>query len=274
MTTARAGDAFGMSRGDLLGDGWRPRDITVAVRSGSLIRCRNGVYVTPDMAHDVRIAASLGARLDCITALRRREVFVLGREGVHVRFARKGRQLRRHARVRRHWGTPLRMPHPRSLCVEPLDALVHAARCSEPRAFVATVDSALRQGVVAVDDLDDLFRALPRRFRVLRRMCDGLPESGPESLLRWMLRKLGCRYELQVIIRGVGRVDFLVDGWLIVECDSAAHHSGWDERRRDLRRDQAAAALGYATYRPIAEDIMWNPDIVWTALGGLIRSRR
>jgi very-short-patch-repair endonuclease len=88
-----------------------------------------------------------------------------------------------------------------------------------------------------------------------------------------MLRRLGCSFDVQVRIDGVGRVDFVVDGWLIIECDSEAHHAGWAERRRDLRRDQAAAARGFVTYRPIAEDIMWNPDDVWEALAGLIRGR-
>lgn len=75
-------------------------------------------------------------------------------------------------------------------------------------------------------------------------------------------------------VRGVGRVDFVVDGWLIVECDSFAHHSDWEAQRRDRRRDQAAAALGYATYRPIAEDIMWHPELVRAALVGLTSAGR
>ena len=35
--------------------------------------------------------------------------------------------------------------------------------------------------------------------------------------MRLMLRGLGCQIEVQVVIPGVGRVDFVVDGWLIVE---------------------------------------------------------
>jgi very-short-patch-repair endonuclease len=60
---------------------------------------------------------------------------------------------------------------------------------------------------------------------------------------------------------------------LIIECDSEAHHGGWDARRRDLRRDQEAAALGYHTFRPIAEDIFWHPERVVAALRGLLRIR-
>ncbi len=89
-----------------------------------------------------------------------------------------------------------------------------------------------------------------------------------------MLRALGVPFEVQVVIDGVGRVDFVVADWLIVECDSDEHHSGWDRQRRDRRRDQAAAALGYATYRPIAEDIMWHPQRVRDALAGLLAGRR
>ncbi|WP_347979230.1 DUF559 domain-containing protein [Microbacterium sp. ProA8] len=121
------------------------------------------------------------------------------------------------------------------------------------------------------DELDELFRVLPRRYAVIRRLLDARCQSGPESLVRLMLRSAGLRFEVQVSIPGVGIVDFLVEGWLIVECDSQAHHSTWDAQRRDRRRDQAAAILGYATYRPIAEDIMWSPEVVSAALRGLAR---
>jgi hypothetical protein len=158
--------------------------------------------------------------------------------------------------------------------VELFDAVVSAIHCQPPRAALATLDSALRVGVPALDDLDELFRVLPRRHRVLRRLIDPRAESGPETLLRLILRSLGVRFEVQVPIAGVGRVDFVVDGWLIVECDSQEFHSSWADQRRDRRRIQAAAALGYATYSPIAEDVMWHADQVRAALAGLLASRR
>ncbi|MGL4256406.1 MAG: DUF559 domain-containing protein [Microbacterium sp.] len=158
-----------------------------------------------------------------------------------------------------------------------MDALREAVRCQPPRAAVATLDSALNLGLIDRDALGELFASLPRRYGVLRRLLDSRAESGPESLMRLILRSLGAAIEVQVKIVGVGRVDFVVDGWLIVECDSRAHHADWDAQRRDRRRDQEAAALGYATYRPIAEDIMWQPDVVRRALTGLLgipRGRR
>ena len=71
-------------------------------------------------------------------------------------------------------------------------------------------------------------------------------------------------------IDGVGRVDFVVDGWLIVECDSEAHHAGWAAQRRDRRRDLAAAALGYTTVRPLAEDILFHRDQVAESLRAVL----
>lgn len=152
--------------------------------------------------------------------------------------------------------------------------MLQAVRCQPVRAALATLDSALHLGVLRPDDLDELFRALPRRHAVLHKLIDSRAESGTETLVRLMLRTLGAKFDVQVTIPGVGRVDFVVEGWLIVECDSRAFHSGWEEQRRDRRRDQHAAALGYATFRPIAEDIMWNPGAVQAAMAGLLATGR
>lgn len=119
------------------------------------------------------------------------------------------------------------------------------------------------------DELDELFAALPNRYRALRPLLDPRAESGTETLVRLILRALGLRFEVQVDIRGVGRVDFVVQGWLIIECDSRAHHSDWEAQRRDRRRDLAAAEAGYVTLRLLAEDILWNPARVRAAITGV-----
>ena len=67
-------------------------------------------------------------------------------------------------------------------------------------------------------------------------------------------------------------MDFVVNGWIIVECDSREFHGDWAAQRRDHVRDLASAALGFATLRVTAEDIMWRPDEVRRALTGLLRS--
>ena len=260
-------------RRELIACGWTDRALRTAVTDGRILRPRPGAYLPLDTPSDLVEACALGGRLACVSELARHKVFVLDKSALHVHLHETRAKAPRSARsVRLHWGRLHRTPHPCSTAVEPFDAVVCAIRCQPPRAAVATLDSALRLGVLDHDDLDALFRVLPRRYRVLRRLVDPRAESGPETLVRLILRSLGVRFEVQVEIAGVGRVDFVVDGWLIVECDSEEFHSKWEEQRKDRRRDQAAAALGYATYRAIAEDIMWHPDRVRAALAGLLTS--
>ncbi|MFT4134947.1 endonuclease domain-containing protein [Microbacterium sp.] len=260
-----------LTTGDLVGEGFSKRRIRTAVDDGNLLRVRVGAYCTADTDPGCIAAARLHGRLTCVSELRRRGVFVLESGALHVHVPPTSSRLpaRSHGQ-RRHRAALLRIPHPRAVSVEPLDAVLHAVLCQSPRAAVATIDSALHVGLIRLDDLDELFAALPRRHRRLRRLVDGRAESGPESFMRLILRSLGCAFEVQVEIDGVGRVDFLVDGWLIVECDSKAHHSDWQAQVEDRRRDQEAALRGFATYRVLGSDAMWKPDRVRAALAGLL----
>lgn len=75
-------------------------------------------------------------------------------------------------------------------------------------------------------------------------------------------------------LRRVGHVDLLVDGWLVVECDSREFHSSWEQQRKDYRRDRALAALGYSVLRLTAEDVLYHPELVVAGLRGLIERYR
>lgn len=259
----------------LLAEGWSERRIRSAVDSGVLERMRPGAYVLPGLPEPCRSAARLQGRVTCVSALALLGVFVLEVDGVHVHVPRTASRLPPpDGTIRRvHRRRLLRSPHPDALLVEPIDAVAEAVRCQPPRAGVATIDSALNRGVIRVDELDELFAALPVRYRPLRRLVDGRAEAGAESLVRLIARSLGCRIELQVNIDGVGRVDLLLDGWLILECDSRAFHSEWSVQRNDRRRDLEAARRGYVTFRVIAEDVFLRPDAVREALAALVRHR-
>lgn len=262
-------------RGDLLRGGWTDRRLARAVAEGRLLKPRPNAYLPPDAPLDAVDALAVGGRLACVSELARLGVFVLTHDRLHVHLHQNRTRTPKLARrVHRHWGFLRRRPPACAASVDAFDAIIQAVRCQPPRAALATLDSALHHGVLHRDDLDELFAALPKRHAVLRTLIDARAEAGTETLVRLMLRTVGASFEIQVKIRGVGRVDFLVDGWLIVECDSRQFHSTWDHQRRDRRRDQAAAALGYATFRPIAEDILWNPEVVQAALSGLLRHRR
>lgn len=260
---------------DLSAEGLGRRAIACAVAAGVLRRVRKGIYLRADATDEVVAAAVAGGLVTCVSALTALGVFVLASNRVHIHFARSARK-RAVARRSAHWHwTPLlRTPHPRATMVEIVDALVHATNCQTPRAAVASLDSALHLGLITEDDLDEVFSRVVPRKRGLRRFVDGRAESGPETIVRMIALMLGFSVDVQVVVRGVGRVDLVLDGWLVVECDSEAFHSGWGSQKRDRRRDAALAARGMVSYRPIAEDIMYDPDAVIDALRGLREGRR
>lgn len=260
---------------ELRSSGMSKRAIARAVANGGTIAVRRGRYIASDVPVDVVRAARVGGRLTCVSALRLMGIFTLTSQALHVHIPPHSARLRiPQEGACRHWSPPIGERPSGAGISHPWDLLAHAIVCQPPAAAVATLDSALHWGLIAPSELDLVFAAVPRKYRVIRDLLDGQAESGPESLMRLILRRLGVKVEVQVRIDGVGRVDLLIDGWLVVECDSDAHHSGPLAHRVDRGRDLALAALGYTTLRPMAADIMWHPDRVIAAVKGLLRARR
>jgi len=185
----------------------------------------------------------------------------------------RARWLRTEAHdIRLHWSDVVD-DFPRASAVSLTDAVREMARCLPAREVVATVDSLLYLGVMTLGHIREAFAGLPSRCVALLEQVDPRAESGSETFMRLLLRELGACFEVQVVISGVGRVDFLVDGFLIIECDSRAHHEGWAKQRDDRRRDLAAAHRGYVTLRVLAEDLFHNPDRVASAVRSLLVAR-
>jgi very-short-patch-repair endonuclease len=274
-----------LTRSELLADGFTRRSLRRAVEEGALIHVRRDRYLRSAADERLVRAVRVGGRLTCLSLLSLMGVFVLENHALHVLVAPGASRLRsahstklalgdvQPGTIRVHWAQESEQ-RGQATTAAILDALLHAVHCQSPRAMVATLDSALHVGLLAETEIGDVFAALPPRFGVLRSMLDGRAESGPESLVRLMARMLGCDIRIQVVFPGIGRVDLLLDGWLVVECDSEGFHADWASRRVDHARDLALAALGYVTFRPVAEDIMYRPDRVLAALRGLIGSRR
>ncbi|TQK18961.1 putative AbiEi antitoxin of type IV toxin-antitoxin system [Microbacterium sp. SLBN-154] len=253
--------------------GLHKRMIRRLVSEGRLIRLRRGRYADPRSHPHVLDAGRAGGRLDCVSLLATLGVFVRERPGLHIQFDRTASRIPvRRPEFTAHWRSGGELFD--NLTTDLIGALTQAVKCQSPRDAIATLDSAWHLGLVDEDQIAEVFSRLPRRYRALRRLLDRRMESGPETLVRLILRGLGCEVDVQVHISGVGRVDFVVDGWLIIECDSKAHHEGWDAQRRDRRRDLAAAALGYTTIRPLAEDVLYAYDATATALRAVILTGR
>ncbi|WP_298743427.1 DUF559 domain-containing protein [uncultured Microbacterium sp.] len=268
------------TRAELRAEGINRREINQALVDRVLIRVRKGHYVRGDAPDALIRAGRVGGRLGCVSLLAECGVFVFDHSVTHVHMERGDSRMRapvgkRHLaarsqrrRVVLHWRALVEPPG--SGAVDVVDAVAHAVRCQEPRYAIATLDSALNTGCLSAEGLERVFDVLPSRYRVLRGFVDARAQAGTETLVRLMLLRMGCAVDLQVGFAGVGAVDLVVDGWLVVECDSKQFHSSWEQQLKDYRRDRALAALGYSVLRLTAEDILYRPEIVLAALRGLV----
>ncbi|MGZ0713158.1 DUF559 domain-containing protein (plasmid) [Coraliomargarita sp. W4R53] len=249
--------------------------IRAAVAAGKLVRARKNVYLERGCLSDAMTAAVVGGRVGCTTALASWGIFVLESSHVHVHVTRHASRLRRTPdkqppKVKLHWRPFVEEPPLDDIRVTIVDALIVATTCQSPRAAVASLDSALHLGLIDEANLAEIFRHVPARRQGLKHLVDARAESGPETFLRLILRALGLSFECQVEIDGVGRVDFVVEGWLVIECDSRAHHGGWEAQVRDRERDLTLAGLGYTSIRPWADLIFRHSDRVSMAISGLV----
>ncbi len=96
-------------------------------------------------------------------------------------------------------------------------------------------------------------------------------ESAIEVVARLLLRGAGLDVQPQVMVPGVGRVDFLDEGFLVIEIDGAAFHSDRRAFRRDRRRNNMTVVGGFTLLRFSYEDVMFAPDeilaVVFAVLG-------
>lgn len=272
------------SRADLLARGKTWRQIASDVAGGDLVRLRRDCYVPEGTPEVVMRALRVGGRLTCVSLLQEMGIFVHTNDRLHVQVPPNSARLRtpgnaaRRLRVRQqdttvvHW-TDSPAGESGGACVPIIHALAHSVRCQTPRNAIATMDSALNGGHIQPEDLDAVFELLPPRFQSLRSLVDARAQSGTETLVRLIVRSLGCVVELQVRFDGVGYVDMVIDGWLAIECDSRQFHGDWKAHANDRRRDAALAALGIHTLRFAAATILNHPDVVIAAVRGVRAAR-
>lgn len=237
-----------------------------AVRAGTLVRLRRdrfGCGIDPD----TRAAVEAGARLGCVSELVRQGVWVTpAPDRVHAQVAPGASRLRDPGRVELHWSQARAGGDLGRVAV--VDALHCAMLCQPPHDAIASVDSAVHRGLVRLPDLRGCTRDAARR-RLLARV-DPRAESGLESLVRLALVDLRLRVEPQVPVRGLGRVDLVVERAVVVETDGAAFHGG-ARRHVDHQRDAIASAAGLIPLRFGSRQVLEERLAVLTAVIGALR---
>lgn len=240
--------AGGIARGRMLQmHGISRKALAAHAVAGSIQRVRPGVFASNDTNSQVVRAAEHGGTLTCEAALKLHGIWTISEEPeLHVWLGANGR---RHPHpdcdcVTHFFGGPTRFG------VASLEtALVHVFFCAGEEAFFAAFESAWRRRRLSKAARLHIRAAIPESARWLVDFARSDADSGLESLLRLRLHLLGVELRRQVDIDGVGRVDFVAGGRLIIEVDGKENHDGPAKRHKDLVRDAAASALGYESLR-------------------------
>lgn len=245
------------TRTRLHGLGHSPRGIRTALDRGWCVRVGRSWVALPDADTEAIRAVALRGALGGESALRSYGIWVSHRTGLCVATPRTASRLPALSAGEYRLWRPGRADGWRVDVVEALAQ--HLPRIPDPRHAVATLDSALNRRLLTPAGLDELLARMPRRIRRLRRRLDPTAQSGLETLLRLAMIAEGWRVQSQVRIDGVGRVDLVVDGWLVIEADGASWHDDHESIGLDRERNAALVRRGYRWhrfgYRQIMDDL-------------------
>jgi very-short-patch-repair endonuclease len=256
--------------------GARGFQLTAAVRTGAVIRVRNGWYSTFDEQDPRLRAVRVGGRLTGISALAARGAWVAGGHPLHVSLpdnaARMRSQSDRHKRlnvrttegVMLHWDDPSVCSFGTATEVGLIDALIRVVLDEEFEAAVAALDWALHSGSIDLVDFEALILRLPLERRGVSQWVDARCESLPESLARTRLRLAGHSVQSQVRLGDLQRIDLVVDGLIGLEVDGAEFHR--DRFEADRAKDLEITIDHLHALRPSARAIFVYWDRVAAAI--------
>lgn len=252
--------------------GFSRHQIDRAVAQGVLRRVRKGWVARPDADPELVAAARAGVVLSCISLARRRGLWVLDHDRLHVAApAHAGGVHAPGATV--HWAKPVVPRHPDALIDSIENALVLVAECQPYESALAVWESALNAQLV--DRLQVARMPLPRAAREIIAAASPYSDSGLESFVVPRLSWLGVPIVPQVWIAG-HRVDFLIGDRLVLQIDGG-HHVG-SQRTSDISHDARLILMGYHVvrvgYRQMVDDWHTVQDLVMRAVAqGLHREQ-
>jgi very-short-patch-repair endonuclease len=250
--------AGGVARtAQLLEAGFSKRHIAQLADRGA-VQPRRGIFLVPGCGKDLAAAIQLNARLTCASAAAHYGLWLRNPPDLlHLACNHgHGAGFIRHRSVRFDG-------HPLLPVAGVEDSVLHALGCLPPPASTALATSAIRLYGLPLELLKEQLRA-DRSAPVLRALqeLDLRAESIVEVDAQHLFRTNGIAFEPQVLLPGIGRVDFLLNGFLIVEIDGFAFHSQRADMLRDRDRNNSSTVKGYAVLRYMPEHIWFNQERV------------
>lgn len=257
----RAGGA--VTSGDLVRAGCSRRRIAAAVRRGDLLSLGGGAVGIPGVSGPVIAAVTRRASLACVSALAQHGMDLLIPPGqVHL----TGPRGAPDPRVCWHRGST------DGLTLGAARAVAQLLHCRPAVEGLVAVDALLRTERAS---LTAIAAEVPRNrgghAKWVLANASALSEPPMESVLRYHLLHAGLtNLVLQARVAGVGRVDFLLDGWLIVEADGWDSHKDRGPFERDRQRDAVAAVQGYRTVRFTWDAVLAHIEEVVRCIGTVL----
>lgn len=232
-----------------------------------MLRIHQGAYALPGAPAAVVRAYECRALLTCVSAAPFYGLWVLHQpDPLHLtETAASGAVIHRVRPKARDAILPV---------VSLADALCHAALCLPELEALVMIESATSSGAVA---LDFLRRRLAGNRNGAARSVVDLVERGSDSPLetvaRVLFRRAGIHTETQADLAGIGIVDFLLEGFLIIEIDGLAFHLEPRRYKKDRARDRRAIAEGYLLLRYHYEDVVHHPERMLAEVQQVLRGR-
>jgi very-short-patch-repair endonuclease len=253
---------------DLHRAGFTRAAVDTAVGRGAVRRIRRGLVGVPNGDPDIRRALMANGLITCVSAAGELGLWTLKQPAELHLWMDHGRLP---ASVAAHRGSLAGQRLPGAY-VAVLDAVLHALRCRPALEAMVIAESALRLGAVR---RRELIEHLPgRRNGVYRTLVERLrTDAGSplEIIARELFRQAGLRVETQVHIRGLGRVDLLVEGRVIVELDGMDFHWNRETFRKDRFRNNQGVLAGLPTLRYVYEDLVFRPEMVLAQVRSMVR---
>lgn len=274
-------------RSELIAAGASPASFDPAWREGTLLRVRHGTYAKPECERQIVRAARVGGALAGLSAAKRYGLWqppdptsaalTVSVQPNAPRLRDPDDASRRLDRGRKdvrilHDGHLLHSRHER-LCVGLPRCLAQVMPSMVPEYALAVLDSAIRLEGGHID-LASLAGRVPSRCQATVAAADARAESGTESIMRWGLLRARIPFVIQQKLAPGIRVDFVLAGFLVIECTSYEYHASPQQYEDDRRRIAAAVRLGYVVLEFTYHQVLFDWDRVLATIMAALAAGR
>ncbi|MDI2035855.1 type IV toxin-antitoxin system AbiEi family antitoxin domain-containing protein [Paenarthrobacter nitroguajacolicus] len=236
--------------------GFTRRALAKAVSEGIVTRLHRGVYLSRKAAPDVVAAFRANGKLTCVSAARFYRLWTLdSANDLHLSC---GTGLARHQVV--HHGQCIHPDHPFLPVAGVGDVLLHALRCLPELESLVMVQSAVSQALLTTKFLKNKMGGNRNgKARAILDLVLPRADSLLEVLAHTHFTRAGLRVKMHADVPGVGEVDCLIEGCVIVELDGGTHFKP-KQVKKDWYRSNSGLSGGFMSLHYYYADVVYQPQ--------------